>query len=229
MPLHWQIILGLVLGLVYGIVAVQLDLVDWTKNWINPWGTIFVRLLKLIAVPLVLASLISGVASLSDLRKLSRIGGKTIAIYMGTTVVALTIGVVMANILRPGLSVPVEMREQLQEVYKSELDTKTETARSLKERSPLQPLVDMVPSNIFSSASDNRAMLQIVFFAIIFGIGLIQIESKKAQPMLAFFESGNEVVIKMVDMIMLMAPSRCFCLARQDSDSLCRARSRPGF
>ena len=211
-PLHLQILIALVLGLIYGVLAIQMGWVEFTENWINPWGTIFVRLLKLIAVPLVLASLITGVASLSDLQKLSRIGGKTIGLYLLTTVFALTIGVIVANVINPGLSVPEEMREQLQSLYQSDVAATSATVANAKAKGPLQPIVDMVPGNIFSAATNNRAMLQIVFFAILFGIGLIQVETKKAQPMLDFFSSANDVVINMVDMIMLMAPLGVFAL-----------------
>ncbi len=214
-PLHTQILIALVLGLVYGVFAIQVGLVEFTENWINPWGTIFVRLLKLIAVPLVLASLITGVASLSDLQKLSRIGGKTIALYMMTTVVALTIGVLVANVINPGLSVPPEMRDQLQSLYESDVAETSETVAQTKARGPLQPIVDMVPANIFHSATDNRSMLQIVFFAILFGIGLIQVEVSKAKPMIDFFHSANDVIINMVDLIMLMAPLGVFALLAQ--------------
>lgn len=214
-PLHWQILIALVLGLIYGVIAIQTGLVEFTENWINPWGTIFVRLLKLIAVPLVLASLITGVASLSDLQKLSRIGGKTIALYLMTTVIALTIGVTVANVVNPGLSVPEEMRETLQSLYQDDVTENSQSAQAAKERGPLQPIVDMVPENIFLSASDNRSMLQIVFFAILFGVGLIQVEQKKAQPLIDFFHSGNDVIIHMVDIIMLIAPLGVFALLAQ--------------
>lgn len=211
-PLHVQILISLILGLIYGILAIQLGWVEFTESWINPWGTIFVRLLKLIAVPLVLASLITGVASLSDVKKLSRIGGKTIAIYLCTTVVALTIGVVVANVINPGLSVPEQMREQLQSVYKDDIESKTTVTSEVQSRGPLQPIVDMVPENIFSASSDNSAMLQIVFFSILFGIGLIQVEAKKAKPLVDFFHSANDVIINMVDLIMLLAPLGVFAL-----------------
>lgn len=211
-PLHTQIIFALILGTVFGLLAVQLQFVSWTQDWIDPWGTVFVRLLKLIAVPLVLASLITGVASLSDLRKLSRIGGKTIALYTGTTVIALVIGVLVANIIEPGRSVPQEMRETLQVAYQDELKFSDEEVAKAKGGSPLSPLVEMVPENLFAAASDNKAMLQIVFFALLFGVGLIQLEKKKAEPLVNFFDSANEVVIRMVDIIMLMAPLGVFAL-----------------
>ena len=119
LALHWQIIIGLVLGLLYGMVAAQSGWGSFTTDWIAPFGTIFINLLKLIAMPLVLASLITGVASLSDLKKLSRIGGKTIGIYVGTTAVAVTIGLISVNMLKPGDKVPVDMKEKLQLTYET--------------------------------------------------------------------------------------------------------------
>jgi len=212
MKLHWKIIIGLILGLCYGILATAQGWGAFTSDWIAPFGIIFINLLKLIAVPLVLASLITGVASLSDLKKLSRIGGKTIGIYILTTAIAVTIGLVIVNILQPGDTVPDEMKIKLQQTYQNVADSKTGAAESVKERGPLQPIVDIVPSNIMSSTSNNRNMLQVVFFAIFFGIGLIQISEKKARPVLNFFEGLNDVIIKLVDIIMLMAPIGVFAL-----------------
>ena len=210
--LHWQIIIGLVLGLIYGALAASIGLQKFTADWIAPFGTIFINLLKLIAVPLVLASLICGVASLSDLKKLSRIGGKTILIYMGTTVISVSIGLTLVNILKPGHYVPPEMREQLQQTYEKDAASQTDLARQARERGPLQPLVDIVPSNLFDSASDNRNMLQIVFIALLAGIALIQLEDSQSRPLLEFFSSLNEVIIRIVDIIMLMAPLGVFAL-----------------
>jgi Na+/H+-dicarboxylate symporter len=210
--LHWQIIIGLVLGLLFGIIAAAQGWGTFTTRWIAPFGTIFLNLLKFIAVPLVLASLISGVASLSDLKKLSRIGGKTIGIYMGTTVVALIIGLVIVNVLQPGTTVPDDMQDRLQQAYEGDMAGQLASAEAAQQRGPLQPLVDIVPENFFSSASENRNMLQVVFVAIFFGIGLILIPKEKAAPMLAFFDSLDKLVIKVVEMIMLVAPIGVFAL-----------------
>lgn len=210
--LHWRIIIGLILGLVYGVVAASAGWGQFTSDWITPFGTIFINLLKLIAVPLVLASLITGVASLSDLRKLSRIGGKTLAIYIATTAVAVTIGLVIVNVLKPGKTVPSDMRERLQATYQSDMATQEQRAEEMRRRGPLEALVDMVPDNFFGSASNNRNMLQVVFVAILLGIGLIQVPKKQAAPVLSFFEGLNHVVIRLVDLIMLMAPIGVFGL-----------------
>lgn len=210
--LHWQIILGLVLGLIFGIVAAAQGWSEFTGHWIAPWGQIFLRLLLLIAVPLVLASLITGVASLSDMKKLSRIGGKTIAIYIGTTVVALVIGLVLVNIMKPGESVPQDMREKLEATFADQAEAGMANAAQTAERGPLDPLVNMVPGNVFFAATNNRNMLQIVFFAIFAGIALLLIPKERSKPLLDFFHSLNDLVIKMVEIIMLSAPIGVFAL-----------------
>ena len=158
LALHWQIIIGLALGLVYGIIATNSGWGSFTSDWIAPFGTIFINLLKLIAMPLVLSSLITGVASLSDIKKLSRIGGKTIGIYIGTTALAVTLGLISVNLIKPGDKVPDNMKEKLQLTYQKDASKKANTVQEVKGRGPLQPLVDMVPSNFFNSASSNRNM-----------------------------------------------------------------------
>jgi Na+/H+-dicarboxylate symporter len=188
---------------------------QFTTDWIAPFGTIFIRLLKFIAIPLVLTSLITGVASLSDLKKLSRIGGKTISIYIITTAISVSIGLVIVNILQPGNKVPYEMQSKLQETYQEDASYRADSAQEVKERGPLQLFIDMVPSNFFEAASNNRNMLQIVFIALLIGIGLIQIPKKKSKPVLNVFEGLNDVIIKLVDIIMLIAPLGVFSLIAQ--------------
>jgi Na+/H+-dicarboxylate symporter len=215
LALHWQIIIGLLLGLTYGVIATNAGWGGFTSDWIAPFGTIFINLLKLIAMPLVLSSLITGVASLSDVKKLSRIGGKTIAIYIGTTAIAVTLGLASVNMLRPGDKIPDAMKEKLQMTYEKDASKKAGTVQEVKGRGPLQPIVDIIPSNFFFSASSNRNMLQVVFMAIFIGIGLIQIPKDKGKPLRDFFESLNDVVIKLVDIIMLIAPYGVFALIAQ--------------
>ena len=215
LALHWQIIIGLALGLIYGIIATNLGWGSFTSDWIAPFGTIFINLLKLIAMPLVLSSLITGVASLSDIKKLSRIGGKTIGIYIGTTALAVTLGLISVNLIKPGDKVPEKMKEKLQVTYQKDASNKANTVQEVKDRGPLQPLVDIIASNFLNSASSNRNMLQVVFMAIFIGIGPIQIPKEKGKPVKEFFESLTEVVIKLVDIIMLMAPIGVFALIAQ--------------
>ena len=221
MQLHWKIIIGLVLGTIYGIASAINGWSDFTSNFISPFGTIFLNLLKLIAVPLVVSSLITGVASLSDTRKLSRIGWKTIALYISTTAVAVSIGLILVNVLEPGAGIPEDFQESLSQEYVDKAASKKDLASSVQNnRGPLQPLVDMVPSNMFSAASNNSNMLQIVFISMIFGIALIGIDRKFSQPVLAFLEGINQMIIKLVEMIMYFAPYGVFALIAKTISSV---------
>ena len=212
MPLHWQIVIGLILGVIYGIISASMGWSQFTADWVVPIGDIFLNLLKLIAIPLVLASLIMGVASLSDVKKLSRIGGKTICIYILTTTIAVTFGLVLVNVLQPGKNVPQDLQQKLQSTYQAEAETGVDRAASAKERGPLQIFVDMVPDNIFSSAANNRNMLQVVFFAILFGIALVLIPREKGKPIIDVFDGLTFAIIKIVDLIMIIAPIGVFAL-----------------
>ncbi|PSQ99357.1 MAG: dicarboxylate/amino acid:cation symporter [Bacteroidetes bacterium QS_9_68_14] len=210
--LHWQIIIGLVLGLAYGVVAAMAGWGGFTSDWIAPFGTIFLNLLKLIAVPLVLASLVVGVTSLSDLGQLSRIGGKTMGMYLMTTAIAIAVGLLFVNVMQPGDTVPQELSERLQVQYQENVEEGQGLAESAQQRGPLQPLVDMVPGNFFSAATDNANMLQIVFVAIFVGIGLLMIPEEKSQTLVRGFDALNDLVIKLVELIMLVAPVGVFAL-----------------
>ncbi len=213
LPLHTKIIIGLVLGLCVGLLSVSIGLDSyWIVNFIKPIGTIFVNLLKMIAVPLVLASLIVGVASLNDVSKLSRIGGKTIGIYILTTAFATTLGLVMANVMRPGDRLPEQTKNNLLQLYKVNNENNSKEAAKIRNQSPLQPLVDMVPENITAAAADNRLMLQVVFFAVLMGIALIQIDPKKSSVVIQFFDGLNDAIIKIVEYAMALAPYGVFAL-----------------
>ena len=209
---HWRVLCALALGLVYGVVAALAGWGDFTADWIEPFGTIFLRLLLLIAVPLVLASLITGIASLSDLQKLSRIGGKTILLYVGTTLVALVIGLSVVNLISPGRTVPDAVRERLQETYRSDLEARDLAAAGARSRGPLQALVDVVPDNILGAATDNRRMLSIVFVAFLVGTALMLVPKRKARPLLEFFESVDAVIVKIVELVIIFAPVGVFAL-----------------
>jgi Na+/H+-dicarboxylate symporter len=212
-PLHTQIIIGLVLGLIFGLVVINTSISNsFTLDYIKPFGTIFINGLKMIAVPLVLASLIVGVSNLGDISKLSRIGGKTIGIYLLTTVIAVSIGLVLVNVFQPGKSLPVETRESLMSLYEGDAGSKLGQAAELQKQSPLQPLIEIVPENFFLASTDNSAMLQVVFFAILVGIALLQISKEKADPVIRFFDGLNEVIIQIVNYIMMIAPYGVFAL-----------------
>lgn len=212
-PLHTQIIIGLVLGLVYGLITIKTGIPNWiTIDFIKPIGTIFINGLKMIAMPLVLASLIIGVANLGDISKLSRIGGKTLFSFLITTIIAIVLGLGLVNIFKPGESIPSATKDNLMKSYASAAGSRADAAAELQEQGPLQPIVDMVPENIFRALADNTAMLQVVLFAILAGIALLQIPKSKAEPVIAFFDGLNDIIIQIVNYIMAIAPYGVFAL-----------------
>lgn len=213
LALHWQILLGMILGVVFAVALIQFDWgKDFIVDWIKPFGNIFINLLKLIAVPLILASLIKGVSDLKDISKLSQMGGRTIGLYILTTVFAVSIGLVVVNLVKPGSYISEETRTELVGSYANDANSKIEAAANQKEAGPLQALEDIVPSNIIKAASDNGNMLQVIFFAIFFGIALILIPQEQAHTVKMFFDGFNEVILKMIDLIMLAAPYGVFAL-----------------
>jgi len=212
LALHWKILIGMLLGITYGLVAVNFDMEGFTNDWIKPFGTIFINLLKLIAVPLILFSLVSGIANLKDISKLSRMGLKTVGMYILTTVIAVSLGLSLVNIIDPGASFPQDEQQKFEQRYSSDVNKKQQDAASVKSESPMQFLVDMVPSNLVSAMSENSRMLQVIFFAIFFGISIILLPEKTTEPVTRFFVSMNSVILKMIDLIMEFAPIGVFAL-----------------
>lgn len=213
LALHWKILLGMFLGVVIGVVATNFEGgKEVIQDWIKPFGKIFISSLKLIAIPLILAALIKGVSDLKDISKLSQMGGRTIGIYITTTIIAVSIGLLLVNVVNPGHSIKEATRTEMVGNYADSTIKYKETAKEQKEAGPLKPLEDLVPENIFESATSNRNMLQVIFFAVFFGIGLILIPEEKGATVKKFFDGFNEVILKMVDLIMLAAPYGVFAL-----------------
>lgn len=231
LALHWKIILGMLAGIMFSLILVN---TSWgaslttmkvkgvdveisragllVRDWIKPFGTMFINALKLIAVPLILASLIKGVSDLKDISKLSKMGLRTIGTYIATTLVAVSIGLVVVNLVNPGKTITEETRNDLVMSYSHGAGQKISAAAEQKESGPLKALEDLVPDNIFNAASNNGNMLQVIVFAIFFGIGLILIPADKSAPVKAFFDGFNEVILKLIDLIMLAAPYGVFAL-----------------
>ncbi|MEQ9217543.1 MAG: dicarboxylate/amino acid:cation symporter [Cyclobacteriaceae bacterium] len=252
LPLHVKIIIGLILGIIWAFISSSLGWNQFTINWIDPFGTIFIRLLKFIAVPLVLFSIISGISGLSDVSKLGRMGFKTISIYLLTTVFAVTVGLGLVNLFKPGATIDDDQRiknrisyelwveetdgvkpkdnkdflndpqyaSQVAEITNdpnrdktdSKVKTTMQSAQQAKDASPLQPLVDMVPENIFGALSTNTDMLQVIFFAIFFGIILAILPNSTVGPVIALVNGINAVFLKMVEKVMAVAPFFVFAL-----------------
>lgn len=215
MALHWKILIGMLLGVIFGFLMLQIEWgAAFIAAWIKPLGTIFVKLLKLIAVPLILASLIKGISDLKDISKFASIGLKTIVIYVLTTVVAISIGLTLVNIFNPGDGVSDATISKLTATYanNSSVQGKIAEAGRQQDSGPLDFVVDMVPENAFSALSNNKLMLQVIFLSIFLGISLLLIGEKRAKPLKDVFDSLNNVVLKMVDLIMLTAPYAVFAL-----------------
>ena len=181
-------------------------------DFVKPIGTIFIRALKMVAVPLVLASLIIGVANIGDISKLSRMGGKTLLIFLLTTVISISIGLTLVGIVKPGDKLPEQTRSNLMELYNANVENQVSRAEDFRTSGPLQPLINMVPDNIFRATIDNRSMLQVVVFALIVGVALLQIPKERGATVLSFFNGINDVVIKIVEYIMMVAPYGVFAL-----------------
>ena len=212
LALHWKIVIGMVLGLLLGLLMKNLEMKGIVVDWIKPFGTIFINLLKMIAVPLIVVSLIVGLSDLKDISKLSKLGGRTVVLYLFTTVTAVCIGLVLANIIKPGGFINEESRKSLLENFAGDAAQKIELAEKAKSSGPLQPLVDIVPENFFLALSDNGSMLQVILFAILLGIGLILIDEQKSKPVVDFFKGLNDVIMKIIDLIMMASPLGVFAL-----------------
>ncbi len=246
--LHWQVIIGLLVGVVYAWLSVTFGWNDFTLDYIKPFGDIFINLLKLIAVPLVLFSIISGVTSLGDVKKLGRMGAKTLLTYLLTTAFAVVVGLVLVNLIRPGGATAPELLEAnriryelwrdangieilddlqyAQDPDRAELtaqiaaetsqanawvEDKLNKANSTQKAGPLQPLVDVVPVNIFASLT-SMSMLQIIFFAVFFGMVLVGLPDDKKAPLIRAVDSLNEVFVRMVWVVMKAMPVFVFAL-----------------
>jgi Na+/H+-dicarboxylate symporter len=203
----------MVLGVIFALVMTNFSWgAEIIGDWIKPFGTIFISALKLIAIPLILAALIKGISDLKDISKLSNMGLRTISLYVLTTVIAVSIGLAVVSIVNPGGSINEDTRNELVEAYGGEAESRRLASEQQQQTGPLQALIDLVPSNIFEAASSNRNMLQVIFFAVFFGIGLILIPEEKSKTVKDFVDGFNEVILKMVDLIMLAAPYGVFAL-----------------
>lgn len=212
LALHWQILIGMFCGVIYGALAINFGWTSFTANWIAPFGEIFLRALKLIAVPLVLFTLVTGIAGLSDITQLGKMGFTTVLLYLFSTIVAITIGLVTVNIIKPWEGMSTELKDGLLGSFNEKAQANITNASSLKNEGPLSFMVDLFPDNILSAASNNGNMLQVIVFAVLFGIALVAVPKDKSVPVIAFFDGVSSVILKMVDFFMLYAPIGTFAL-----------------
>ena len=246
LALHWKIIIGMALGIVWSLLSAQFGWSSFTLNWIKPFGDIFLNALKLIALPLVLFSVIGGIIGIGNPQLLGRMGGKTLGLYLISTVFAVTLGLVLVNLFKPGENEDVKNRLQYElwansneiaikdgkcfacmeenqalvleveafmatQEISDEIQGKLKTKEETQAGGPLRALVDIVPSNLFDAFVKN-SMLQIIFFAIFFGLASLYIPEKEGKIVKEFIHAVNEVFLKMIDFIMLLAPYFVFAL-----------------
>lgn len=211
-PLWLKIILGMLAGLVWGFLATGLGFEKFTLDWVKPWGTIFIKLLKLTAIPLIIVSLINGITSITNISKLSRIGLKTLSLYIATTVLSITFGLTIVNIFKPGNSFSEEKKQEYKERYVQNVEEKASTAESVKERGPLEVLVDIVPENFIMAASDNSKMLQVIFFTILFAIGLTMLSGPNINVIKELVSGLNSIIFKIVGFVISFSPVGVFAL-----------------
>jgi len=247
-PLYIKIIVALIFGIIWAVLSSYMGWSSFTNNWISPWGDIFIALLKLIAIPLILFSVIGGIVGLGNPKDLGKMGVKTLGFYLLTTITAVSVGLLLVNVFSPGKTLSEDVRVENRiayegwanengieiienkslvnnEVYKAYLFDKRQVDNSIdkeldekfknrlnEESGPLQPLVDIIPVNIFNSLSGNGSMLQIIFFAIFFGVALLYIDKEKAKPVISLVEGVTEAFVKMIDFVMKASPLFVFAL-----------------
>lgn len=241
-PVHVQIVIGLILGVVWSLVSSWMGWESFTSNWIAPWGRIFISLLKLIAVPLIVFSIVSGVASLGSPKELGRMGISTVLLFLSTSILAVTAGLAMALLFKPGERVSDSLRKENRIQYEkwcvsngnlpadgrfiysnlsnhkghaaeAALDASLFAASKEKQEAPLMKMIEeLVPDNIVLAMSDNRSMLKVIMFGVLFGIAFLYVPKDKTSVVRLFFEGGALIVMKMVDIIMIGAPFFVFCL-----------------
>lgn len=211
-PLYVKILSGMLLGVVLGYVLMLLGLSEFVSNWIQPWGAIFIRLLKMIAVPLVFLSLIKGVSGMKDIKKLSGLGLKTISVYVATTFFAVMLGWGMVSIIKPGNVFSADKLNHYKEKFNITLSSDSEKIKAVSDSRPMDFIVDMVPENMIESGSNNSKMLQIIFVALLIGVAVVMLGEKHTTPFMAFIDSADKIMLKIVDLIMQVAPIGVFAL-----------------
>ena len=206
LPLYTKIFIALFVGVLLGIVSVYAGFNGFVLDWIKPWGDIFMRLLKMIAVPLIVISLSKGIMNLENLSNLSRMSIKTISLYIASTVLAISVGLILVNTIQPGTYFSEDTRQDLLGVYANDVDIKKDIAISQQNKSPLSFIVEMVPENIIKSSSSNKNMLQVIFFTILFALSVVFLPKEKTKGIRRVIDELDTVVLKIIDLIMKFSP-----------------------
>ena len=205
-PLYAQILAGMAVGIIIGIAAVAIDAGLFIRNWVVPWGQLFIRLLQLIAVPLIFVTLVKGITGLKDIRKFSKLGGKMLILYLCFIALSAAFGIGLAVTVKPGSLVKQETVQDIQRRYQTNIEEKTLAAEQTMEQGPLNFLNDIVPNNIIQAAGSNANVLQVIFFAVFFGMCILLLPTDKMRPVVDWFDAMERIILKMVEFIIKMAP-----------------------
>ncbi len=205
-PLYARILLGMIIGIAIGWMAVPYGFSAFVADWIKPFGEIFMRLLKFIAIPLVMVSLIKGVGSLGDIASLSKIGLRTIGIYICTTVLAISVGLVLVEVIAPGRVVGAESAAAMQADYRTAVAERSVQAEGVAEAPPLQFLVDIFPDNWVGAMGDNSRMLQIIVIAVLVGVAVLSAGRERTEPFMRLIDALDAILLRLIDLIMRYAP-----------------------
>jgi proton glutamate symport protein len=199
--LAWQILIGLILGIVVGAVFYGNPSV---ATWLQPIGDIFLHLIKMIVIPIVISSLIVGVAGVGDIKKLGKLGGKTILYFEIITTLAIIVGLFVANAFHPGTGVNINT------LHKTDIEQYVQTTQDVEKHSFIDTFVNIVPTNLFTSLA-NGDMLAIIFFSVMFGLSIAAV-GEKGKPVLKFFQGTADAMFYMTNVIMRFAPFGVFAL-----------------
>jgi len=203
-PIYIQILTGMCVGIVAGLIALSMNGHQIITDWVKPWGQLFIRLLQLVAVPLVFVSLVKGIIGMSDIGKFSKMGLKTVGLYVITTIIAIFLGIILVLVVKPGHFFDAGQAGFLQESFSLTVNMVME--EQTKQGGPLDFINEIVPNNIISAIGDNRKMLQIIFFAMLFGMAALSVGKERIKPVINLFNSLNDIILKMIDYVIRTAP-----------------------
>lgn len=208
LSLAWQILIGLVLGIAVGALLNHFgdEKAWWITNILQPAGDIFIRLIKMIVIPIVVASLIVGIAGMGDAKKLGRIGLKTILYFEVVTTIAILVGLVLANVFHPGTGIDMSTLGTV-DISKYQQTT----AEVQHDHAFIATILNLIPSNIFAAMTRGE-MLPIIFFSVLFGLGLSSLQAEVREPLVKLFQGVSETMFKVTHMIMNYAPIGVFAL-----------------
>lgn len=207
-PLWLKIIAGMILGFAWGMIAVRTGLEEFTDDWIVPWGNILLKLLKLIAIPLIFVSLVKGISSITDISRLSRIGLKTVGIFFISTFIATALGLLVANSVKPGITGDASGRSELSATWDSSLSDRLAGENS----GPLRFFEEIVPDNVFGAIGNNSKMLQIILFSILFGIAMVLVPRSRVRVVADLFDNLYDIILRLVGIVMSYTPLGVFGL-----------------